>query len=86
MFERANHIILIALVLVAGCAARQSLEELEDEAMQTGEWDAVERREEVVKKSLESRGPGCPPRHTKHCVEEQSGIQCYCLAEPEEHL
>jgi hypothetical protein len=72
------------MLIFVGCAPQSTLEELEDEAVNSGEWEAVERREEVLKESLESRGPGCPPKQNKHCVEEQSGIQCYCLPEPGE--
>ena len=72
-------VILFTLVIVAGCASRPSLENLEDEAMTTGDWTTVERREEVIKERLESTAPGCPVGWTKRCVEEQSGIQCYCI-------
>jgi hypothetical protein len=77
-------VLLIVLTIIVGCAQRPTLEELEDKAITSGEWDAVERREEVTKESLESRAPGCPPKQNKHCVEEQSGIQCYCLPVPAE--
>jgi len=77
-------IYLCALALVVGCAPRPPLEQLEDEAMITGEWTAVERREELIKKRLESTAPGCPRGEVKKCIEEQSGIQCYCLRLAEE--
>jgi hypothetical protein len=72
-------IILFALAIVVGCATQPSLEELEDEATNSGDWIAVERREEIVKKDLESRGPGCLKGLNKYCIEEQSGIECYCV-------
>ena len=72
-------VILFTLVIAAGCASRPTLEQLEDEAMTTGEWTAVERREEVIKERRESTAPGCPVGLIKKCFEEQSGIQCYCL-------
>lgn len=68
-----------ALALAVGCETRPPLEELEDEAMVTGDWTAVERREEVIKRRLESTAPGCLRREVKKCFEEQSGIRCYCL-------
>jgi len=70
---------LFALAVVIGCAPQATLEELEDEAIGTGDWVAVETREEVMKKSLESRGPGCPPGLNKYCIEEPSGVECYCV-------
>jgi len=72
-------VFLITVAIVLGCASKPTLEELEDEAIRTGDWADVERREEAIKRSLESRAPGCPPKLNKYCVEEQSGIECYCL-------
>ena len=72
-------VFLLTPAIVIGCAPQPTLEELEDEASSTGDWTAVEWREEVMKKSLESRGPGCVKGLNKYCVEEQSGIQCYCV-------
>ncbi len=72
-------VILFTLVIVGGCAQRRPLEQLEDEALTTGDWTAVEKREEVTKEWLELSAPGCPVGLTKKCFEEQSGIQCYCL-------
>lgn len=72
-------VILFSLVVVASCALSPTLEQLEDEAITTGDWTAVERREEVVKERLETSAPGCPVGLIKKCVEEPSGIQCYCI-------
>ena len=36
---------LFALAVVIGCAPQATLEELEDEAIGTGDWVAVERHE-----------------------------------------
>ncbi len=69
-------VILFGLVIVAGCALKPTLEQLEDEAMTTGDWTTVERREELIKERLELTAPGCPVGLTKKCFEEQSGIQC----------
>jgi hypothetical protein len=74
-------VILFSLVTIVGCASWPTLEELEDEASESGDWAAVETREENLKKELEVRGPGCPPKLNKYCVEEQTGIQCYCVSE-----
>lgn len=75
--------ILLGMILVIGCSAEPTLEQLEDEAKTTGDWEAVERREDVLIKRLESTAPGCPVGERKKCVEEQSGIECYCLPDPQ---
>ena len=69
---------LLCFFVLTGCASRPSLEELEDNAGKTGDWTDVERREELDKKRLESTAPGCSVGLRKDCVEEQSGIVCYC--------
>lgn len=60
------------------------MEQLEDEAMVTGDWTAVERREQLVKERLEQTAPSCPEGEIKKCFEEQSGIECYCLQKIDE--
>ena len=72
-------LILCALVIVVGCAARPTLEQLEDEANTTGDWSAVERREDVIKMRRETTAPGCPVGLSKKCYEAHSGIECYCI-------
>ncbi len=70
-------VILFTLVIVVGCAPSPTLEELEKEASITGDWTEVEWREERIKKRLEELY--CPFGQSNTCIEEQSGIQCYCL-------
>jgi len=79
METRMKFVVLITLVFVASCSLRPPLEQLEDEAITTGDWAAVERREELIKERREVSAPGCPAPFSKKCIEEQSGIQCYCL-------
>ncbi len=74
-----NIVILVMLAIVVGCAQRPALERLEGEALVTGDWTDVERREELIKKRLESTAPGCSVGLSKKCFEELSGIQCYCI-------
>ena len=76
--------ILISLVIIVGCAPRPTLDQLEEEALVSGEWTTVERREEIVRKRRESTAPGCLVGYRKKCIEEQSGIQCYCLLSTDE--
>ena len=77
-------VILFTLVIGVGCTPNPTLEELEKEASITGDWTDVEWREERTKKRLELSAPGCPVGQSKKCIEEQSGIQCYCLASTDE--
>ena len=79
MISTMQYLILCAVMIVAGCTVRPTLEQLEDEAKKTGDWSAVERREEIIKRRSESTAPGCPVGLIKKCYEHQSGIQCYCI-------
>lgn len=72
-------LILCTLMIVVGCAARPTLEQLENEANKTGDWTAVERREDLIKKRLETTAPGCPVGLSKKCYQEIFGIECYCI-------
>ena len=71
-------VFLFTLAIVIGCAPQPTLEELEDEASTTGDWTAVERREEVIKERREKTAPGCWVG-IKVCFEELSGIECDCI-------
>jgi hypothetical protein len=79
METRMKFVVLLTLVFVTSCSLRPTLDQLEDEASITGDWEAVERREELIKEDREVSAPGCPAPLSKKCVEEQTGIQCYCL-------
>ncbi len=87
--------ILLSLVAVVSCVSHPSLEELEDEASQTGDWTVVERREELDKERLELSAPGCSVGLNKYCIEDSAGcpdspnvlcteevsnIICYCMS------
>ena len=75
-------VILFALVIVVGCAPRPTLEELEEEALITGDWREVEWREARIK-SLHDESY-CPFGQSNYCFEEQSGLQCYCVPSTDE--
>jgi hypothetical protein len=67
------------LMIVVGCSARPTLEQLEDEANTTGDWTVVDRREDVTKMRRETTAPGCPVGLSKRCYEAHTGIECYCI-------
>ena len=74
---RAITIILLAMV-VAACASRPSLEELEQQALATGDWQAVESREQMMIRRAQTSAPGCPRGQRKFCVANGAGIDCHC--------
>ncbi len=48
------------LLLLGGCASFASLEELEAQAMLTGDWSAVERRERIIARREAQDAVQCP--------------------------
>ncbi len=73
-------IILLLAIFMAGCAARPSLEQLEDQALASGDWTAVEHREEINRKRGLTGTAECPVHQTKVCIEDGMGDSCFCAA------
>ena len=48
--NRMKFVAIMALCLLVGCSARPTVDELEAEAMETGDWAAVEKRARMDKK------------------------------------
>ena len=69
----------IALALGA-CAAPPTLEELEFQALQSGDWSAVEKRERVMARRAEKAGPACPQGAILYCEERAGDQACQCVS------
>ncbi len=64
-------LILSLLVLfLAACTAQPSLEELEKEAMFSGNWTAVEQREQAEQRRREKAESNCSTGQTTFCVKK----------------
>ena len=70
---------LIIVLVLAGCASRPSLEELEQEALVTGDWTAVESREQLLERRRDRVGYSCPDEMTRVCIDDGAGDECYCV-------
>ena len=71
--------ILGLLVFLGGCASITPLEELERQAMLTGDWSAVERRERIIARREARNGPKCPPGAVALCVDGPGRNKCSCV-------
>ncbi len=69
---------LLSAVLLFGCAGAKTLEELELEAMKTGDWSAVERREKVLAERQAQRDAGCATGSKLLCETIGGASRCYC--------
>jgi len=60
-------ILILTLIVLAGCAGYTPLGQLEEEALLTGDWSAVEKRERLeVRRNLHS-SMRCPPGTIAYC-------------------
>ena len=71
--------ILGLLLLLGGCGTYTPLEELEAQAMLTGDWSAVERRERIIAKRKARDVALCPPGAVALCVDRVGKPECSCV-------
>ena len=71
----------VALLLfsLTGCGTYHTLEELEEQAMLTGDWSAVEQRERTIAKR-KSRSAACPGKTMLYCESWGVSERCTCLS------
>ncbi len=70
----------LAVLLLSGCGSLQSMEELERQAMLTGDWSAVEQRERILARREEQRGLQCPSGHVSYCERTVGRADCRCIS------
>lgn len=73
-------IVLLTALIGAGCTSGPTLQELEDEALRTGDWEAVEKREALLEHRKGPDTPDCPTGQTKICVGKGRDATCECTA------
>ena len=70
--------VLFVCTLV-GCGGQRTLDELENEALNSGDWTEVEKREQLLARKSESQGQDCPEGLTNICFEQGIKASCECL-------
>ncbi len=70
---------ILAILFVAGCAARPTIQELETKAMFSGDWSAVESRERAQLRRKARKGVQCPNGKIGYCVESHFTTRCTCI-------
>ena len=70
--------IALLFILLGACAPIPTLDELQDEALQTGDWSEVERRERIIRTRQARNGPQCPDGATGYCEQSGGDVQCGC--------
>ena len=74
-----KNILLLTLLMMAGCSGMVSMEALEKEALMTGDWTDVEQRERIIALRDERSGKSCPAGSTSYCEFEFGQEQCQCV-------
>ncbi len=72
--------ILLCGSLMVGCAGTQTLEELEAEAVITGDWSLVEKREALLAKRNSRRPRDCGGRLVSYCSKLVGEYRCACVS------
>lgn len=70
---------LVLAVLFGGCSGNyMTMQELEADALVTGDWSAVERRQRLM---MLRRGgaPACPVGYVANCVDYGTDRRCSCV-------
>jgi hypothetical protein len=77
MFMKALSVLLV--LFLVGCSNQPTLDELEAEALQTGDWTAVEEREKLLRRTGRLSDSECPSGTLQMCVDDMGSETCRCL-------
>ena len=72
-------IIVATLLVLGGCSGYQTLEQLEEQALVSGDWSAVEKREELIARRAQRNGPKCSKGFTAYCETGVFETRCTCV-------
>jgi hypothetical protein len=72
--------VVLAFFLLGGCGTYHTLEELEDQALISGDWSQVERREHKIAMRTARSGVSCPAGTTLVCQRGGVNEGCACIA------
>ncbi len=70
---------ILLLVFLVGCSNQPTLDELEAEALETGDWTAVEERETLLRRTGRLAKMDCPDGTMLMCVDDMGKETCNCL-------
>ena len=72
---------VLALILMAGCTVGPTMADLETQAMLTGDWSAVDKREQSIARRNLRRGSvsNCPAKYLSYCEIGLGKKRCSCI-------
>lgn len=71
---------VLIFVTMAGCTIAPTMEELETQALYSGDWSQVEKRERSSARRNEQRGSQCPGGHIAVCESRSLVERCSCVS------
>ena len=71
--------LVLAAVLMIGCAEHMTLEELELAAIESGDWSAVEQRERAIARRAARSGLNCGNGAVAVCESRGGNKRCNCV-------
>ena len=71
----------ILFLVLGGCGSYQTLEELEQQAFETGDWSEVEKRERILARRGMRTGSLCSSGATQYCESWGASTKCSCMAD-----
>lgn len=79
MMKLTTILSVLILMTTAGCTASPTIEELETQALLSGDWSRVESRERSVARRMARQGPSCPKKHIAVCIDRFHDNICSCV-------
>ncbi len=76
-------LLLLGAFFLTGCMSMPTLEQLEEQALLTGDWTAVEKREKLIAKRERIQGPQCPAGMIAYCEGHLGQKRCGCVSNAE---
>ena len=71
---------IFSILLLVACADFKTLEELEFAALQSGDWSAVEQRENNIARRKAQQGIKCPSGLLPICDQRGRRARCSCTS------
>lgn len=71
---------VFVMLLLVGCVAAPTMEQLETQAFLTGDWSAVEKREHAIERRRLRDGIQCPESYMSYCEISFGRKSCTCVA------
>ncbi len=70
--------ILLAAIALSACTAAPTMEQLEYQAMLSGDWSEVEKRERLIERRASRRVQQCPTGYIAYCEKRLGENRCVC--------